>query len=437
MQAGGHAVDVVAAERVPDVVEVVLVQLLRVVKLVAVDQVAEALHGSPDPLRRRLGRELRLVATGHEAGDHRAKRPDAETGLHVSLLRREADIQSRRRLFAVPPGTLALRALVTAALLFVAAWVAYKASQNVRTFVVVGLNGLTLAGLYFVVASGFTLIFGLMRVVNMAHGSLYMLAGFFAFELQDRLTGGEATSAFGSSEAGVGDWVLPLLGASLAIGVIGLVMQQVFLRWNQGQELRQALITIAISVIIADQALANFGGIAQELAPPSVFPDSVNIHVYALNYPFFRIFVLSAAVAVGLVLWVVIQRTRYGMIVRAGVDDRQMVSALGINIQLVFAGAFFVGAFLAGLGGVLGGTMISVDKGNDTQYLLIALIVVIIGGMGSLGGAALGALALGLVDSFGDVYLPEGYTNYSVLLIFGMLVLVLAVRPLGLFGRPA
>jgi branched-chain amino acid transport system permease protein len=214
-------------------------------------------------------------------------------------------------------------------------------------------------------------------------------------------------------------------------------MQQVFLRWNQGQELRQALITIAISVIIADQALAHFGGIAQELAPPSVFPDSVQLHVYGLSYPFFRIFVLLAAIAVGLVLWIVIQRTRYGMIVRAGVDDRHMVSALGINIQLVFAGAFFVGAFLAGLGGVLGGTMISVDKGNDTQYLLIALIVVIIGGMGSLGGAALGALALGLVDSFGDVYLPEGYTNYSVLLIFGMLVLVLAVRPLGLFGRPA
>ena len=340
-------------------------------------------------------------------------------------------------MLAVPPGTLALRALVAAALVFVAVWVAYKAAQDLRIFVVVGLNGLTLAGLYFVVASGFTLIFGLMRVVNMAHGSLYMLAGFFAFDLQERLTGGEATSAFGSSEASVGDWVIPLVVASLAVGVIGLVMQQVFLRWNQGQELRQALITIAISVIIADQALAHFGGIAQELAPPSVFPDGVQLHVYGLSYPFFRIFVLSAAVAVGLALWVVIQRTRYGMIVRAGVDDRHMVSALGINIQLVFAGAFFVGAFLAGLGGVLGGTMISVDKGNDTQYLLIALIVVIIGGMGSLGGAAVGALALGLVDSFGDVYLPEGYTNYSVLLIFGMLVLVLAVRPLGLFGRPA
>lgn len=340
-------------------------------------------------------------------------------------------------MLAVPPGTLALRAFVAAAFAFVVAWVAYKASQDVRVFLIVGLNGVTLAGLYFVVASGFTLIFGLMRVVNMAHGSLYMLAGFFAFELQDRLAGGEATSAFGSSQAGVGDWVIPLVVAALAVGVIGLVMQQLFLRWNQGQELRQALITIAISVIIADQSLAHFGGIAQELAPPDVFPESVQLHVLDVSYPFFRIFVLAVAVFIGLALWLTIKRTRYGMIVRAGVDDRHMVSALGINIQLVFAAAFFVGAFLAGVAGVLGGTMISVDKGNDTQYLLISLIVVIIGGMGSLGGAALGALALGLVDSFGDVYLPEGYTNYSVLLIFGLLVLVLAVRPLGLFGRPA
>lgn len=349
----------------------------------------------------------------------------------------ESDLALRRRLLAVPPGTLALRAFVAAAFAFVVAWVAYKASQDVRVFLIVGLNGVTLAGLYFVVASGFTLIFGLMRVVNMAHGSLYMLAGFFAFELQDRLAGGEATSAFGSSQAGVGDWVIPLVVAALAVGVIGLVMQQLFLRWNQGQELRQALITIAISVIIADQSLAHFGGIAQELAPPDVFPESVQLHVLDVSYPFFRIFVLAVAVFIGLALWLTIKRTRYGMIVRAGVDDRHMVSALGINIQLVFAGAFFVGAFLAGVAGVLGGTMISVDKGNDTQYLLISLIVVIIGGMGSLGGAALGALALGLVDSFGDVYLPEGYTNYSVLLIFGLLVLVLAVRPLGLFGRPA
>ena len=348
-----------------------------------------------------------------------------------------ADLGWRRRFATLPPLTIAVRVLVCAVVAFVLAWVGYKAAGDPRIFITVGLNGLTLAGLYFVVASGFTLIFGLMRVVNMAHGSLYMLAGFFAFELQERLTGGEATSAFGTSEAGLGDWIIPLVVACAGIGLIGLVMQQVFLRWNQGQDLRQALITIAISIIIADQALAHFGGIAETIAEPDVFPESVSLQVYDLSYPFFRIFVLLVAIAVGLGLWAMIQRTRFGMIVRAGVDDRQMVSALGINIQLVFASAFLLGAGLAGLGGVLGGTMISVDKGNDTQYLLISLIVVIIGGMGSLAGAAIGALALGLVDSFGDVYLPAGYTNYSVLLIFALLVLVLALRPLGLFGRPA
>jgi branched-chain amino acid transport system permease protein len=343
----------------------------------------------------------------------------------------------RRRLLGVPAATLAVRALVAAAIAFVLAWVAYKASGDGRVFVVVGLNGLTLAGLYFVVASGFTLVFGLMRVVNMAHGSLYMLAGFFALQLQDRFIGFDPTQGFGPPPTSVVDWVLPLVIACVAVAVIGLVMQQLFLRWNQGQDLRQALITIAISVIIADQAVAHFGGIAQDIPAPAVFPESVDLHVYGLTYPFFRIFVLLVAIAVGVALWAAIQRTRYGMIVRAGVDDRHMVSALGINIQLVFAGAFFIGALLAGLGGVLGGTMISVDKGNDSQYLLFALIVVIIGGMGSLGGAAIGALALGLVDAFGDVYLPAGYTNYSILLIFGLLVLVLVVRPLGLFGRPA
>ncbi len=352
-----------------------------------------------------------------------------------------APSERRLRLLTAEPAAVAIRGLLAAVAVFVTLWVLVLAesalTKEPRTFVVVLLNGLTLAGLYFVVASGFTLVFGLMRVVNMAHGSLYMLAGFFALELQQRFVDFDPTAGFGPPSTGVGDWVLPLVIAALAVAAIGLVMQQVFLRWNQGQDLRQALITIAISVIIADQVVANFGGIAEEITPPDAFPDSVNLGVYDLQYPFFRIFVLLVAIAVGVALWAAIKRTRYGMIVRAGVDDRQMVSALGINVQLVFAAAFLIGALLAGLGGVLGGTMISVDKGNDTQYLLFALIVVIIGGMGSLGGAAIGALALGLVDAFGDVYLPAGYTNYSVLLIFALLVAVLALRPLGLFGRPA
>ena len=352
-----------------------------------------------------------------------------------------APVRGRPRLLESEPGALLVRGILVAVAAFVVLWVLVLAedalARQPRTFIVVFLNGVTLAGLYFVVASGFTLIFGLMRVVNMAHGSLYMLAGFFAFQLQQRFVDFDPTQGFGPPSTGVADWVLPLVIACVAVAAIGIVMQQAFLRWNQGQDLRQALITIAISVIIADQAVAHFGGIAQEITPPEAFPESVNLHVYDLTYPFFRIFVLLVAAAVGVALWLAIKRTRYGMIVRAGVDDRDMVSALGINIQLVFAVAFFIGALLAGLGGVLGGTMISVDKGNDTTYLLIALIVVIIGGMGSLGGAAVGALALGLVDAFGDVYLPAGYTNYSVLLIFALLVAVLAVRPLGLFGRPA
>jgi branched-chain amino acid transport system permease protein len=346
----------------------------------------------------------------------------------------------QERLRATPPTRMIVRIAIAALAVFVLLWVLVLADEAAvkepRIFFRVLLLGLTLAGLFFVVASGFTLIFGLMRVVNMAHGSLYLLGGYFAFDLQQRLGGGSSVSTLGfsSAETSFWDWFLPLIAASFAVAVIGLVMQQVFLRWNQGQELRQALITIAISVILADQMLAHYGGLAEELKAPTSWPTSVNVGV---DFGFFRLVVLASAIAIGIGLFLGIHRTRVGMIVRAGVDDRAMVSALGINIQLVFAGAFFVGAFLAGFGGVLGGTMISLDKGNDTAFLLNSLIVVIIGGMGSLGGAAIGALALGLVDAFSDIYLPAQWSNYSILLTFVLLIAVLAVRPLGLFGRPA
>jgi branched-chain amino acid transport system permease protein len=323
-------------------------------------------------------------------------------------------------------------------------FLAVKAADDLRQFVIVTLNGLTLAALYFVVASGFTLIFGLMRVVNMAHGSLYLLGGYLALEMQERWfreETGLGISLTGSDvEYGFAGWFVPLVLATVLIGVIGVLIQQVFLRWNQGQDLRQALITIALSVILADQMLAAFGGTSKDIAAPAAWPTSVLLPG-DVRFGFFRgVIVLGSALLIGLLLWLVIKRTRFGKIVRAGVDDRDMVSALGINVQLVFAGAFFIGAMLAGFGGVLGGTMISLAPGQDTAFLLNSLIVVIIGGMGSLGGAAIGALALGLVDSYADVYLVIGgtdLTNYSVLVTFALLVGVLAVRPLGLFGRPA
>ncbi|MDQ5807722.1 MAG: branched-chain amino acid ABC transporter permease, partial [Actinomycetota bacterium] len=320
-----------------------------------------------------------------------------------------------------------------------------KATEDLRQFAVVSLNGLTLAALFFVVASGFTLIFGLMRVVNMAHGSLYLFGGYLALEMQDSWfkeeTGlGLSLSGETGAEYDLFGWVVPLILATLVIGVLGVIMQQVFLRWNQGQDLRQALITIALSVIFADQMLAAFGGISKDIKTPTDWPDSINLPG-DVRFGFFRgVVVLGAAILIGLALWWLIKRTRFGKIVRAGVDDRDMVAALGINVQLVFAAAFFLGAMLAGLGGVLGGTMIALAPGEDTSFLLNSLIVVIIGGMGSLGGAAIGALALGLVDAYADVYLVFGdtdLTNYSILVTFALLVTVLAVRPLGLFGRPA
>jgi branched-chain amino acid transport system permease protein len=327
----------------------------------------------------------------------------------------------------------------------VVVWLAIKAAEDPRQFAVVTLNGTTLAALFFVVASGFTLIFGLMRVVNMAHGSLYLLGGYLALQFQEKWfkpDTGLGLSLSGSSDANYSllAWILPLILATAIIGVLGVIMQQVFLRWNQGQDLRQALITIALSVIFADQMLAAFGGITKDIKPPSSWPTSIHLPG-DVRFGFFRgVVVLGAAVAIGLGLWWIIKRTRFGKIVRAGVDDRDMVAAIGINVQLIFALAFLLGALLAGFGGVLGGTMISLQPGNDTAFLLNSLIVVIIGGMGSLGGAAIGALALGLVDAYADVYLVFGdtdLTNYSILLTFALLVGVLAVRPLGLFGRPA
>ena len=348
------------------------------------------------------------------------------------------------------PGTRwgGTRLVLVAIAAAVVLWIAIKAADNFDQFVTVTLNGLSLSALYFVVASGFTLIFGLMRVVNMAHGTLYLFGGYLALNFQQKLfadDGGglnlslSAGGGGGGGEYNVIGWVVPLAMAVILIGILGIAIQQLFLRWNQGQDLRQALITIAISVVAADQMLAAYGGIAKDVKAPSSFPESV--HIGGSTVGFFRlVIVVGSALVIGLGLYLLIRKTRYGKIVRAGVDDRDMVSALGINVQLVFAGAFFIGAMLAGYGGVLGGTMLSLQPGEDTSFLLNSLIVVIIGGMGSLGGAAIGALALGLVDAYADVYLIFGdhdLTNYSILLTFALLVIVLAVRPLGLFGRPA
>ena len=340
---------------------------------------------------------------------------------------------------------LVARGLLAALVAFLVVWVLFiardtssgPAVSNPREFFITLLNGITVAALYFVVASGFTLIFGLMRVVNMAHGAFFLLGGYIGLRLQRDMVGGGGEFGVSSAQVALGQWVLPLLAGAAVVAGVGLLMQQLLLRWNQGQDLRQALITIAISIILADLMLAEFGGVASDITWPGTFDKFVDFQVGDVQYTLTRLIILAIGLAIGGALWFWLKRTRTGMVIRAGVDDRAMVSAMGINIQLTFAIAFVVGSALAGAGGVIGGSFASLAPGVDANWLLNSLVVVIIGGMGSLGGAAIGALLLGLTTTFASAYLPSDYTFYSIIFTFVLLAIVLAVRPLGLYGRPA
>ncbi len=285
-------------------------------------------------------------------------------------------------------------------------------------FVTVGLNGLTLAALYFIVASGFTLIFGLLRTTNMAHGSFYLLGAYAGYSVADA----------------TGSWWLGVVAGFLVVGVIGLVVQVVLLKRMPGQDLRQALVTIGLSIIVADLLLANYGGLTYQFRPPPFITGSTSLpFVVGGAYPVYRLFLVAAAFVIGAALWVLLNRTKLGMYIRAGIDDRDMVTALGINISRIFTIVFALGAALAGLAGVIGASALSVSPGEDGRYLLSSLVVVIVGGMGSLGGAAIGAVIVALAEQYGLFYAP----TYSLLLTFVIMAAVLAVRPQGLRGRPA
>ena len=325
-----------------------------------------------------------------------------------------------------------------------------SAIDNPGAFVFTLLDAVTFAGLLFIVASGFSLIFGLMRVVNMAHGSLYLLGGYVAYEIQQELTG--QGFSLQPAEVTTWEWVLPLVVAMGTIALFGLLIQQVLLRWNQGQDLRQALITIAVSVIVADQVIAHFprhvpegsqpyGGNAVSLAWPGWTSRLVDLQIWGVQYSLARLTMLALGVAVGVALWLWLYQTKTGMVIRAGVDDRQMTSALGINIQVFFAIAFAVGAALVAMGAVVQSSQGNIAQGQDGVWLLNSLVVVIIGGMGSLLGAVAGSLLFGLVSAFSITYLPvagsDCCTQYSPVLTFVLMALVLAFRPQGLFGRAA
>ena len=289
-------------------------------------------------------------------------------------------------------------------------------------------NGITLGGLYFLVASGFTLIFGLMRNVNLAHGSLYLLGGYIGYEVGqgDRLVAAGFRRCLrrrrrdrrGAAGAGVSAHgrrgPAPDAGDHRHLHRHGRPDAVVLGR-------RLLPDPDAGLAVRPDRAAACDGGQAQW--------RSWSI----LKYPMVRLVILPASVVIGVAMWLLLNRTRIGMLIRAGVDDRDMLSATGVRIQLVFVRVFAFGAGLAGVAGVVGGTFQSLAPGEDIRFLLASLVVVIVGGMGSIPGAALGALLIGLAEQFGSVYMP----TYAVVLTFLIMVVVLAFRPQGLMGRGA
>jgi branched-chain amino acid transport system permease protein len=200
-------------------------------------------------------------------------------------------------------------------------------------------------------------------------------------------------------------------------------------------------VTIGISIIAADLMLAVWTGTTYQFAPPEWLFGAAKTPIVSvirssgqavyIKYPIYRLSILVIAIAVGIALWLFLNRTRIGMMIRAGVNDREMLSASGVNVQLVFAFVFAIGAGLAGFAGVIGGTALSIAPGEDVRYLLASLVVVIVGGLGSVSGAAIGALLVGLAEQFGLAYFP----TYGVVLTFLIMVVVLAVRPQGIMGR--
>ena len=275
------------------------------------------------------------------------------------------------------------------------------------------LNGLTLAALLFIVASGFTLIFGLLRIVNLAHGALYLFGGYIGY----------------SVTLGTGNFVLGLLASMMFVAFLGLVIDQGLLRFVRGFVLREVLLTLGVAFVLNDIALVIWGGDTFSVQVPAVLRGAVRFA--GIFYPTYRLFVLGLGIVVFIALWVLLNRTRLGALIRAGVDDAEMVEAMGINIRRVFLATSMLGASLAGLGGTIGGAFLTLYPTADSEILVFSLAIVIIGGSGSLVGAAVGALLVGMLNTIGQVMFPE----LAYFVIFGPMAAILAFRPLGLFGR--
>lgn len=285
--------------------------------------------------------------------------------------------------------------------------------MGTQFWLIQAFNGISYGALLFLVGSGLSLIFGVMRIVNLSHGSYFLLGGYVALTVIWT----------------TGSWVLAIPVAAIAIAIVGLLMERMFLRPLGFDPLRQVLLTVGFAFLFQQAALDLWTGNNFDINPPEVLTQSVQIS--GLFLPLYRVFMIATALAIGLGLWLAMEMTRLGAQVRATVDDAQMARGVGIDTSRISMMIFSLGAFLAALGGVIGGAFLGVYPGLDFEMLPLAFAVVIIGGMGSLGGAAIGALLVGLADNFGKALFPE----ISYFTLYAPMALILAVKPTGLFGR--
>jgi branched-chain amino acid transport system permease protein len=275
------------------------------------------------------------------------------------------------------------------------------------------LNGLFSASLLFLIASGLTLAFGVMRIVNIAHASFYMLGVYVAYTVMAR----------------TGSLALGAAAAIVVAAITGVVMERLFLRRFAAEPLAQMMMTMGFALVFRDAALMIWGGDPFTLRYPPALARSVAIG--DVVFPSYRLFVIVVAALVGLGLWFVNERTLIGARLRATVDDPEAASLTGVNVALLSALVFAAGAALAAFGGAMGGPILGGYPGIDFDLLPLAFVVVIIGGMGSLKGALVGSIAVGLLDNFGKALVPE----LSYFTLFAPMVIVLAIKPTGLYGR--
>lgn len=285
--------------------------------------------------------------------------------------------------------------------------------MDTNFWVIQAFNGVSYGALLFLLASGLSLIFGVMRIVNLAHGSFFLLGGYVALTVIWT----------------TGSWLLALPVAALAIAVVGLLMERFCLRPLGLDPLRQVLLTVGFAYLFQQAALDIWGGDNLDIVPPAVLKESAVVGDFF--FPMYRIFMIGVAVVIGVILWLTMEKTRMGAVVRATVDDAEMARGVGIDTSRVSMFIFALGAFLAALGGVIGGAFLGIYPGLDFAILPIAFAVVIIGGMGSLAGAAVGSLIVGLADNFGKALFPE----MAYFTLYAPMVLILALKPTGLFGR--